>query len=256
MKNVTFICCFIVCSFFGLVACSKHTDPVQPTPPPVDTTTTPGGDTTPSPYQPGDTLTLIGSANDTSYPTALLYAGDKGISMPEFPAFKALGKAFVGTGFRTRSIMKFRLKRVYDSLSPNQPPIQKALLYLYQYTDTASKDPYTVQQDANNGAEIHRVVGYWQDNTITWHTQPKLADSSANPLEDMVTIPPVTTPLAAGTTDNQVIDITDMVRVMFAAHDNKGFLLKLTNEAGVTGRSFGSFACPDASKRPKLVIFF
>ena len=256
MKNVTFICCIIVCSFFGLVACSKHHDTVQPTPPPVDTSKTPGGDTVPTTYQPGDTLELIGNPDDTSYPTALLYAGDKGISSPDYPAFTALGKAFVGTGFRTRSIMKFRLKRVFDSLSSTQPQIQKAILYLYQYTDTANKDPYIVQQDADNGAELHRVTGFWQDTSITWHTQPTLAEGSANPLEDVVMIPAVATPLAAGTTDNQAIDVTDMIREIFATKDNKGFLLKLTNEAGVTGRSWGSFACPDASKRPKLVIMF
>jgi len=257
MKNVVVICCFLLCSLLGLFACTKNSGNA-PVPPPNSTdTSSPTDDDTLSPpkYAPGDTLVIRGdtSNNDES---VLLFSGNGGISMPDFPSFIALGKGFNVTNDRARSIMKFRLRHISDS-SRNEPPqIQKAVLYLYQYHLPADQDPYAIQQSADNGLELHRIVGDWQDSTVTWSTQPSLAQGSANPLEDVVMIPPIATPLPAGTTDNQVIDVTDMMRTIFASHSNKGFLLKLTNESVAAGRSYGSFACPAVSKRPKLVLYF
>ena len=104
--------------------------------------------------------------------------------------------------------------------------------------------------------ELHRIIGDWEDSTVTWNTQPALAQGSANSLEDVVMIPSVTTPLPAGTSDDRVIDVTDIMRKVFTSQSNKGFLLKLTNENGNAGRSYGSFASPLVSKRPRLVIYF
>jgi hypothetical protein len=246
MKSVTIICCILLCILFGLSACSKSN--VDPSP--VDTT---GSDPK---YQPGDTLVLRGDTSNNDQ-TALLYSRDAGIPKSYYPSFKALNSDGSGGVIgKYRSVMKFRIRHIDDSTSSNPPPIQKAELYLYQYSTPAELNPYTIQQDASNGVELHRIVGDWEDSTVTWVTQPALAQGSANPLEDVVIIPPVTTPLSDGVADNLVIDVTDMMRKVFESQSNKGFLLKLSNEDANAGRSYGSFAAPLVSKRPRLVIYF
>jgi hypothetical protein len=258
MKKTMVICCILLCSLIGLFACTKNRNDAQPVPPPsgTDTTLPTDGDTlNPPKYAVGDTLILRGDTSNNDK-TVLLYSGNGGVSTPGFPSFTALGKGFSATNDRTRSIMKFRIRNLDDSSRDNPPPVQKAVLYLYQYTDPAGLNPYAAQQHTENSAELHRIIGDWQDSTISWHTQPALAEGSANPLEDVVIIPAVITPLQAGANDNQVIDVTDMMRKIFADRSNKGFLLKLTNEDAEVGRSFGSFACPNANKRPKLVVYF
>ena len=247
MKNTTVICCILFCILFGLSACNKNNDNVNP--PPVDTTG--NGDK----YQPGDTLELRGDTSNNDE-TALLYSRDGGVSNAGFTSFKAISNGFGGVNGKYRSVMKFRIRHIDDSTVSNPPPIQKAVLYLYQYAAPTDVDPYTIQQDTGNTLELHRIIGDWEDSTVTWNTQPALAQGSANPLEDVVMIPSVTTPLPAGTSDDRVIDVTDIMQKIFTSQSNKGFLLKLTNENGNAGRSYGSFASPLVSKRPRLVIYF
>lgn len=194
--------------------------------------------------------------NTSSDMTALLYSLDSGISSPDYPSFAAAGNGFGGNNGKYRSLMKFKIRHIDEPSLDKLPLVRKAVLYLYQYHASPDLNPYRLEQDSSNGLELHRITGYWQDSTVTWSTQPALAQGSANSLEDVVTIPPVAVPLIAGTNDNQEIDVTDMMRKIFESSDNKGFLLKLTHEAGSAGRSFGSFACPNVSKRPKLVVYF
>ena len=246
MRNTTVICCILLCILFGLSACNKN----NTNPSPVDTT---GSDPK---YQPGDTLELRGDTSNNDQ-TALLYSRDAGIPNSHYPSFIALSSDKLGgIDGKYRSVMKFRIRHIDDATSSNPPPIQKAELYLYQYNALTDLDLYTVKQDSSNGVELRRIVGDWGDSTVTWGTQPALAQGSANPLEDVVTISPIKTPLPAGTSDDRVIDVTDMMRKVFADQSNKGFLLKLTNEDANAGRSYGSFASPLVSKRPRLVIYF
>src|SRR3954453_5246409 len=150
MKTTTFICCILLCILFGLSACNKNNDNVNPSP--VDTTGSGGDDTlSPPKYQPGDTLEVRGdtSKNDE---TALLYSRDGGISNPYFSSLKVLSSGFGGDNGKYRSVMKFRLRHINDTMSSNPPQIQKAELYLYQYNAPTDLDPYTIQQDTSNGA--------------------------------------------------------------------------------------------------------
>jgi hypothetical protein len=257
MKNVVVICCIIVCSVFGTIACTKDTGNVQPVPPPSGSDSTPTDVDTSNPpkYAPGDSLIVRGDTSNNDE-TVLIHYGDGGIGIPDFPSFAAVGNGFEAISGKDRSIMKFILRHITDSSRDNPPPVKKALLYLYQYTDPSLRNPYSVHQSDSNSLELHRIVGDWKDSTVTWSTQPALAQGSANPLEDVVTIPAITTPLAAGTSDNVVIDITDMMQKIFESHSNKGFLLRLTYESVSAGRTFGSPACPNPNKRPKLAIYF
>lgn len=259
MKNGTFICCILLCGFLSLIACSKNNDNSSPVTPPTDTTTTPNPDSTNTgggpKYQVGDTLILRGDTSNNDE-TALISSKGADLNTPDFPNFVAIGKDFGGATGKYRSAMKFRIRNLDDSSRDNPPPVKKAVLYLYQYHMPTDIDIYTIPQDSNNAVELHRIIGDWRDSTITWNSQPNLANGSTNSLEDFVTIPAIATPLPSGTKDEQEIDITDMMRKIFESRSNKGFMLKLANENGQVGRSFGSFACPNNKKRPKLVIYF
>jgi len=257
MKNVTVSCCILlVCSLF---ACRKNNEMVQPLPPSggVDSTIATIPAPIPPKYVPGDTLIVTGDTSNGDE-TVLLFSGlgYDNIAMPNYNAIGVIAKGFGNIQGKARSILKFRLRHIDDSFRDNPPPIKKAVLYLYQYSVRTDQDPYIRQQNGNNAIELHRIIGDWQDATVSWNTQPNLATGSVNALEDVVTIPAVTTPLAAGTTDDQQIDITDIMRKIFESHDNKGFLLKMAEESANCGRSYGSFSCPDQGKRPKLVIYF
>lgn len=247
MRNTAIVYFILLCILIGVSACSKNNDTVNP--PPTDSTLNPPK------YQPGDTLDVRGDTSNNDM-TALLYSRDAGVSNAGYPTLMALGGGFGQANGKYRSVLKFRLRHIDDSTSENPPPVKKAILYLYQYSAPTDLDPYTVQQDPANGLELHRIVGDWQDSSVTWNTQPAVASGSANPLEDVVMIPAITTPLAAGTSDNLEIDVTDMMRNILTNESNKGFLLKLSNENANGGRSYGSSASPLASKRPRLVIYF
>ncbi len=240
MKHSVAFYGLLVFSFFGLFACSKNNTDVSLRSPK---------------YGPGDTMEVRGNINGNDE-TALLYSLEESENMPAFPAFLATGDGFDGVQGKKRSIMKFRIRHVDYDTRFTPPPVQKAVLYLYQYYLPTDQNPYRLQQDTNNAVALHRVAGDWQASTVSWSTQPSLASGAANPLEDVVIIPAVTTPLLPGNNDNQEIDITDMMRKIFETRDNKGLLLKLINENAEVGRSFGSFASPQISKRPKLIIYF
>ncbi len=211
---------------------------------------------------PGDSIVIRG---DTSHgdQSALIqsrldpYLRDN--NYLNFPAFNALVWTWSGVPGNDRSLMKFNLARVPISIRDNPPVLKKALLYLYQYQRNDGLDIYTVRQTVSNIAELHRIKGNWISHTVNWNNQPALAKGSANPLEDMVAIPAITTPLARGVQDNIVVDITDMVRRMVVENTNDGVLLKMTpqeEDHPYCGRSFGSFSCPDNSKKPRLVLYF
>ena len=176
-----------------------------------------------------------------------------------FPAFSGEAWTWDGVVGNERSLMTFSLDRIPPRIRRDPPAITKVLLYLYQYQRNDGLDIYGVEQTMLNEVEIHRIQGNWASNTVTWNHQPKLASGSVNPLEDMITIPAISTPLAMGVKDDIVVDITDMIRRMITDDTNKGFLLKLTEEEEshpYCGRSFGSFTCPLNGKKPRLVVYY
>ena len=204
--------------------------------------------------QPGDTLVARGDTSRGDQ-TLLLHSGYGGYSTPNFVSFTALGQNFGGIDGHDRSIMKFKVNVNTDE---NTPTVKKALLYLYQYHRAADNDPYSEPQDASNSVELHRIVSRWDEDSVVWRKQPRVAAGSANPLEDVVIIPAVATPLPAGTNDDQVIDVTDMINKIISTKNNQGILMKLNDNAEQRryGRAYGSVTCDDVSKRPKLVVYF
>lgn len=239
MKFKSVVCCVLMC---GLFACSKNSSKLPDT-------------TIPRKYFPGDTMELRGNVNGGDQ-TVLLYSQNGDVAEADFPAFAAFGKGFNGNEGRYRSLMKFRIRHIDEPSLNYPPPVKKAVLYLYQYYPAADFNPYRLQQNTDNAAALYRIGGDWSDSTVTWSTQPSLAQGTSTSPADVVILPAVATPQPSGAADNLEVDVTEMMQNVFSNRENKGLLLKMVNEDVSSGRSFGSFACPNVNKRPKLVIYF
>lgn len=98
-----------------------------------------------------------------------------------------------------------------------------------------------------NNAKLFRITSAWNDNTVTWNTQPTFTMVSAVPLA----------PSTYAMQNYINIDVTTLVQDMVTDPSNSfGFLLKEDNEIPSRGLcSFGGLA-PDPDKVPQLVIVY
>lgn len=100
---------------------------------------------------------------------------------------------------------------------------------------------------ASNTSYISRVLGAWDEYTLTWNNQPSYTTI------DQVTLPQSTSP----NQDYLNINVTDMVQQMVdLPAQNHGFILRLANEIHYCALIFASSDNPDPSNHPKLEITY
>ncbi|WP_460474320.1 DNRLRE domain-containing protein [Emticicia fontis] len=136
----------------------------------------------------------------------------------------------------TRTLLDFDL-----TATPQGTQIKRAELYLYGHPST----PIGANQPPNE-LEIYRITGNWNQNTVTWNTQPAF-DSG------------VKVALSSSTEDYATykIDITPLVQNYFNNKSNSfGFILKLSNETPYRRLIFASSKSEDPQLYPKLVIYY
>jgi RHS repeat-associated protein len=97
-----------------------------------------------------------------------------------------------------------------------------------------------------NASYLKRVTSAWEENTVTWNTQPGNNSQYAAFLESSRT--PV---------QNYEVDITDIVQGWInGEYENHGLLLMLQNEASTASLSFGSSDYSNSAKHPKINIAY
>ncbi|MHB2149766.1 DNRLRE domain-containing protein [Calditrichota bacterium LG25] len=101
-------------------------------------------------------------------------------------------------------------------------------------------DSYRASQSATY---LRRVTEPWDEQTITWNTQPS-----------STTTDQVSVPAPATTTSDFEIDVTNLVRIMNDGQSNYGFLWILNPEQKWRSVFAASSDYSDPAKRPKLVI--
>lgn len=143
-----------------------------------------------------------------------------------------------GTPGILRSLIKFDLSSI-----PTNANITSAKLSLY-YNPTST----TAGQAGTNASWLQRITSDWQENTVTWNTQPTVTTSGE-------------ASLAQSTTSNQDyldINVKNMVNHMVSnPATNYGFLLRLQNETSLySSMKFASSDYSNASLHPKLVIIY
>lgn len=98
-----------------------------------------------------------------------------------------------------------------------------------------------------NACKLVRITSAWNDNTVTWNTQPTTSAVNAVSLAQ-----------SSYTLQNYLnIDVTALVQDMVAAPGNShGFMLKLDNETPSRGLCVYGGLAPQPDKRPSLVVVY
>ncbi|RYU94060.1 DNRLRE domain-containing protein [Emticicia agri] len=137
----------------------------------------------------------------------------------------------------TRTLLDFDLSSI-----PDGTPIDSARLYLFGNPNT------TIGPNiAPNDLDIYRIITYWNQNTVTWHTQPSMDLSTKASL-----------PSSPGNDySSYVVDVTSLVQNYVNDKSNSfGFMLKLLNESPNRMLIFASSKVSNAQLHPKLVVYY
>jgi hypothetical protein len=168
------------------------------------------------------------SAATTNYGTANQNAG-----------FWKQGLAGPGSVNANRALLHFNMSAI-----PGNATITAAYLNMYALYPLGPFPGHV--QGTNNDFVFQRITSAWTESTATWSNQP--AVTSVN----QVTV--------AGTTtyslDYLNMDVTPLIKDIFAATNNYGFRIKLVTEAITNCISFCSEDYSNISKRPYMRIYY
>jgi hypothetical protein len=132
------------------------------------------------------------------------------------------------------------------SLLPSNAIVDSAILYLYAMPNPHGGNGVDANFGSANAGYIQRITSAWPGTNppYTWNSQP--STTSVN----QVTIPQSTSSFS-----NTVVDVSALVKDMLV-NGNNGFFMKLQNEVTYNIRQFASSFNSDASKHPKLIIYY
>jgi hypothetical protein len=168
------------------------------------------------------------AAATTNYGTANQNAG-----------FWKQGLAGPGSVNANRALLHFNMSSI-----PSNATITAAYLNMYALYPLGTFPGHV--QGTNNDFVFQRITSAWTESTATWSNQP--AVTSVN----QVTV--------AGTTtyslDYLNMDVTPLIKDIFAATNNYGFRIKLVTEAITNCISFCSEDYSNAAKRPYLRVYY
>jgi hypothetical protein len=241
MKKLHFSMIAIV-GIFSLFSCVKDCPPTDPTP-------TPGLKDTMVTYQPDstkgqDAFVSIRSIC-TNYTTTNF--GNRPLMPIAAWTFNAIGCGVGGE----RSLIKF----VEMNAIPANATIVSAKLSLFgvsssgEYSSGNSTYPNSPYNSSGfNDCWIQRATSTWDENTVTWSTQPTVS------LTNQVSLAPSTLQWNYNAVD---MDVTNLVKDMRATgNTNNGFLITLKDEQYYRSIIFATSENTNAALRPKLVISY
>jgi len=144
-----------------------------------------------------------------------------------------------GVPLVTRSVIDFDLTQL-----PQNAQIISAYMSLYH--DPNSSFPHSTTS-GTNASYLQRITSAWNENTVTWNTQP--STTTANQ---------VTLPASTSTTQHYLnIDVTTLVQDMVNNPSSSfGFMLRLQNESYYRRLDFASSDHINSSLHPKLVVTY
>ena len=137
----------------------------------------------------------------------------------------------------TRTLLDFDLSYIKAGIK-----IDSAKLYLYGNPST------TIGSNvAPNVLDIHRITSNWEQNVVTWATQPNIDLSTKVSINS--------------SSGNDFTSIVANVSTMLQQYlDNRsnsfGFMLKLANETPYRRMIFASSKSPDSALHPKLIVYY
>lgn len=144
-----------------------------------------------------------------------------------------------GTPSVARAFIKF------DYTVPAGSTILTAKLFLYAATPNPnSGNLIDAHYGSGNDFLVQRVTSSWTNAGATWNNPATVTNTNQ-----------VTAPQAISSTQNDTLDVTQLVKDM-QINGNYGFSLRLVAENYYNSRQYFSSYAADPAKRPKLVITY
>lgn len=155
----------------------------------------------------------------------------------EWPEVKTNAWTWDGTPGYQRSLIKFDLSSV-----PDGAIIESAALSLY-----ALDEPSTQYHSGVNETFIQRITSEWDENIVTWSTQPTTTTTNE-----------VTLATSTSEYENYLdVDVKALIEDMLADPSHSfGFMFRLENEDIYRRMSFASSDNETVSKHPELEICY
>lgn len=158
----------------------------------------------------------------------------------DFPNIHASDWTHGGQSAITRSLFAFPLEQI-----PAGAIVAHASLSLY-YAPNPDNSTHS-NSSGSNAFYLQRVMEPWEQNTVTWETQPTTTE------ENQVLIPET----SSDQEDKLNMDVTSLVSNMVqTTSDNHGFMLKLQTENHYRRVTFASSNFTDETKHPKLEVTY
>lgn len=188
------------------------------------------------------TITL--QPNETEGKDALLHGleSEKDKNYGNSAQLPANAWTFDGEEGIVRSVFEFDLKSI-----PQNANIIRAQLTLYAWDNSTGHDMGQHQAlSGSNNCWLERVISPWDEQIVTWHTQPETRIEgriACNLLTD-------------NPDQNLCIDVTEFVQEMIKnPSSNFGFMLKLQDENYYRRVNFCSSDHKNKALHPKLEIY-
>ncbi len=188
----------------------------------------------------GNILVLRPNAEDGKDATIGNYYDYVDRNFGTYEEFTANAWTTGGNETTLRSLIEFDL-----SLLPDDAIIVDAQLYLY-VSENTTHGPGHSQLSGSNECILQRITSSWDENTVTWNTQPSTTE------ENQVVLPASEYDMQDYVVDvsNLIIDIIDNPTSGF------GFMLRLNEESYYRRMLFASSDHSNDSLHPKLVITY
>ncbi|MBI5540021.1 MAG: DNRLRE domain-containing protein [Bacteroidia bacterium] len=155
--------------------------------------------------------------------------------------FNILGWTYSGTPEIQRSFIDFNF-----SLIPDGATITSATLFLYNFPNSQSCSGEHSQLSGSNAMFVERVIGSWNEQTITWNNQPNVTTQNQ-----------VSVPASSTIHQNYTINVTSLVQDIVNNPTNSfGLSLKLQNEQYYRSVIFASSDVNDTTLHPKIEICY
>jgi hypothetical protein len=155
------------------------------------------------------------------------------------PDFMSSAWTADGDMSNVRSLLYFDLTSI-----PAEAEIDHAILSLYGVNSAGNGSHSTLS--GSNASVLQKVTSPWNENTVTWDTQPGTTDLNQ-----------VIVPESTFEAQDYHMDVTNLIRDLHAnPESNYGLKLKLVTEERYRKLVFASSDNPDSTKRPKLEITY
>ena len=142
--------------------------------------------------------------------------------------------------FTVRSVLGIDLTKI-----PNNVKLERAFLNLYPWNSNGGFESHS-NESGSNACWLQRITSNWDENTVTWNTQPSITE-----------INQVELPESNNPDDNYLIDITKLVQDMIDDPTNSfGLMLKLQDENYYRRMNFASSDHPNNKLHPKFIYYF